>query len=196
MVVSSSIKARWAVRPVAALARLVGLAGLAVLAGAMVLGATGCSGDDPAEGGDTETAAEAVAFNFSYETTEGGNTTNSVMVDGVDVTYGNIAFAGSGTLGGEPVEVALQAHALFRDGTGPSGGYFTVTNPAGDVLVLDMDSQATRTGQGATIEGVVTVVAGTGRYASVTGGGTGTGVRDAALGAGVRWEMQLDVQGW
>jgi len=169
---------------------------VAVLAVAVVVATTGCSGEDtPAAGGD-DNGAEPVAFNFSYETTEGGNSTNSVEVDGVEITYGNIDFAGSGTLGGEPVEVALAAHAMFRDGTGPSGGYFTVTNPSGDVLVLEMQSQATRTGQGATIDGVVTVVAGTGRYASVTGSGTGTGVRDAALGAGVRWEMQLDVQGW
>lgn len=184
------------VLPLSARRRRSPAAGLAAMAVVVVLAAAGCSGDDAAKDGDAGSGTEPVAFTFSYETVPDGNDTNSVEVDGVEVTFGNIAFAGSGTLGGEPVDVGLQAHALFRDGTGPSGGYFTVTNPSGDVLVLEMDSEATRTGQGATIDGVVTVVAGTGRYASVTGGGTGTGVRDAALGAGVRWEMQLDVQGW
>jgi hypothetical protein len=168
-----------------------------------VLVAVACTGGASGGGdaGSTSTTAsaptgESVRFDFSYETVPGGNTTEAVIVDGgVELRFGNINFSGSGTLGGEPVEVGVQAHALFRDGTGPSGGSVAVTANDGDVLVLQLDSRATRVGDGARVDGEFTVVGGTGRFAGVSGGGSGTGERNAALGAAVRWSVDLRLDG-
>lgn len=133
-------------------------------------------------------------FDFAYETLPGGNTTQTIVDDGAQLQFGNINFAGSGTLGDAPVDVGVQAHALFRDGTGPSGGSVAVTAANGDVLVLQLASSATRVDDGARIEGEFTVVGGTGGFAGVTGGGSGTGERNASLGAAVRWSVELRLE--
>lgn len=165
----------------------------------------GCSDGDPnptAQSTDipaSDTTAvvvdgNPVAFNFTYDTVPGGNTTEAID-DGGELRFGNINFAGEGTLDGDPVDVSVQAHLLFLDGTGPSGGSVAVTNANGDVLVLELVSRATRVGDGARIDGTFTVVGGTGRFADVEGAGTGTGERNAALGAGVRWSVDLQLTG-
>ena len=166
---------------------------------ALVMAAAACSsgsGTDVAPESTTSVAPSGtpVAFDFSYETVPEGNTTQTIDDDG-DLQFGNINFAGSGTLGDDPVEVTLQAHVLFRDGTGPSGGSLALTDPNGDVLVLELDSRAKRVGDGAKVDGEFTVAGGTGRFAGVTGGGSGTGERNASLGAAVRWSVELVLDG-
>ena len=136
---------------------------------------------------------ESVAFDFSYETDSGANSSAKVGSDPV-ITYGNISFSGKGTLGTAPVDVALQAHVLFTDGTGPSGGYLTVTDAAGDELLLQLVSEATAKGSGAVVEGDFTVVTGTGHWANVTGEGSGIGERGEQLGAPVTWHVDLTLE--
>ena len=138
-------------------------------------------------------AATSTPFDFSYETDSGANSSKSIGADPV-ITYGNISFSGKGTLGPDPVDVALQAHLLFADGTGPSGGYLTVTDSAGDELLLQLDSQATAKGKGAVVEGEFTVVTGTGHWAGVEGTGSGVGERGEELGAPVTWHVDLELQ--
>jgi hypothetical protein len=92
------------------------------------------------------------------------------------------------------VDVALQAHVLFSDGTGPSGGFLTVTDASGDELLLQLNSQATEQGKGAVVAGDFSVVAGTGHWAGVTGAGSGVGERGEALGAPVTWHVDLELQ--
>ena len=168
----------------------------ALLAAACAGGATGDNAATSTSTSATISSGESVRFDFAYETVPGGNTTEAIVVDGgEELRFGNINFAGSGTFGGEPVEVGVQAHALFRDGTGPSGGSVAVTAADGDVLVMQLDSRATRVGDGARVEGEFTVVGGTGRFAGVSGGGSGTGERNAALGAAVRWSVELRLDG-
>jgi hypothetical protein len=138
-------------------------------------------------------AATSTPFDFSYETDSGANSSKSIGADPV-ITYGNISFSGKGTLGPDPVDVALQAHLLFADGTGPSGGFLTVTDAAGDELLLQLDSQATAKGKGAVVEGEFTVVTGTGHWAGVEGTGSGVGERGEELGAPVTWHVDLELQ--
>jgi hypothetical protein len=156
----------------------------------------GDAATDPPSPDTTAAVADAtpVAFEFTYDTVDGGNTTDAIDGDG-ELRFGNINFAGDGTLNGEPVDVSVQAHVLFRDGTGPSGGSVAITDANGDVLVLELVSRATRVGDGARIDGDFTVVGGTGRFVGVDGAGTGTGERNAALGAGVRWSVELQLTG-
>jgi hypothetical protein len=136
---------------------------------------------------------ESVPFDFSYETDSGTNSSAKIGSDPV-ITYGNISFTGTGTLGTSPVDVALQAHVLFSDGTGPSGGYLTVTDAAGDELLLQLVSQATAQGSGAVVEGDFTVVTGTGHWANASGEGSGIGERGAELGAPVTWHVDLTLE--
>lgn len=143
----------------------------------------GCSGS----------SATSVPFDFSYETDSGSNSSKTIESDPV-ITYGNITFSGKGTLGPDPVDVALQAHVLFSDGSGPSGGYLTVTDATGDELLLQLDSQATAKGKGAVVEGDFTVVTGTGHWAGIEGSGSGVGERGEALGAPVTWHVDLALQ--
>jgi len=150
--------------------------------GAMLLLA-GCGGG----------AATSVPFDFSYETDSGSNSSKMIGADPV-ITYGNISFSGTGTLGPDPVDVALQAHVLFSGGSGPSGGYLTVTDATGDELLLQLDSQATARGKGAVVEGEFTVVSGTGHWAGVAGTGSGVGERGEELGAPVTWHVDLELQ--
>lgn len=170
------------------------MAVVAVIALALVAVACGDSSDDASEATAPPLEGTAVAMSFAYETIPGGNTTEAIEDNG-ELRFGNINFAGSGTFGDEPVDIGLQAHVLFRDGTGPSGGSMAVTDSAGDVLVLELVSKATRTGDGAAIDGEFTVVGGTGRFAGVTGGGSGTGERNEALGAAVQWSVDLILDG-
>ncbi|CAB4938665.1 MAG: hypothetical protein F2840_03745 [Actinobacteria bacterium] len=143
----------------------------------------GCSG----------TQGDSMPFDFSYETDSGTNSSAKIGSDPV-ITYGNISFSGTGTLATAPVDVALQANVLFTDGTGPSGGYLTVTDAAGDELLLQLVSQATAKGSGAVVEGDFTVVTGTGHWAGVTGKGNGVGERGEALGAPVTWHVDLTLE--
>ena len=138
-------------------------------------------------------AVTSVPFDFSYETDSGANSSKSIGADPV-ITYGNLSFSGKGTLGPDPVDVALQAHVLFSDGSGPSGGYLTVTDASGDELLLQLDSQATAQGKGAVVEGEFSVVTGTGHWAGVTGAGSGVGERGEALGAPVTWHVDLELR--
>lgn len=181
------------VRHIRRVAGVLAVMAVVVLAGCGSVGSEpeSASTSAPAPGADS---GEVVAFDFSYETLPDGNTTQTIDDDG-ELQFGNINFAGAGTLGDEPVDVSLQAHVLFRNGTGPSGGSLAVTNAAGDVLVLELVSQATRVDDGAVIEGTFTVAGGTGRFAGVTGSGSGTGERNAALGAAVRWNVELVLAG-
>jgi len=156
----------------------------------------GCVGYSPADYVDTISggAVTTVELVFAYETVPDGNTTVTIN-DGGDLQFGNINFSGSGTWDDDPVEIGLQAHVLFLDGTGPSGGYMDVTTADGDVLVLELTSRATRVDDGATVDGTFRVVGGTGQFAGVSGGGLGSGVRNAALGAAVRWTVELQLEG-
>ena len=135
----------------------------------------------------------SVPFDFSYETDSGTNSSAKIGLNPV-YTYGNISFSGKGTLGSAPVDIALQAHVLFADGTGPSGGYLTVTDAAGDELLLQLVSTATAHGSGAVVEGDFTVVTGTGHWVGVAGEGTGIGERGEALGAPVTWHVDLTLE--
>lgn len=156
----------------------------------------GCVGYSPADYVDTISGGvvTTVELVFAYETVPNGNTTVTID-DGGDLQFGNINFSGSGIWDDEPVDIGLQAHVLFLDGTGPSGGYMDVTTADGDVLALELTSRATRVDDGATVDGTFRVVGGTGRFAGVSGGGLGSGVRNAALGAAVRWTVELQLGG-
>lgn len=148
-----------------------------------------CAGDDP------DPVTRNVPLVFSDAAAEGHNHVQTIDDGATSHQYGTIVFVGEGTLDGDDVDVELQAFALYRDGSGPSGEYLTLTTGAGDELLLELRSFTTPVGDTVEVRGTLTVVAGTGRYDDVTGGGPALGVRDATFGSAVEWTADLTLTG-
>ena len=112
-----------------------------------------------------------------------------------ELRYGNGRLTGTSTLEGEPVAAELLAQVGYANGSGPFTGYWTFTASDGATLVFDYSGQATKQGDDTLISGELTVFGGSGRFASVTGGGTVTGERRAALGGDVDYRFSLELRG-
>jgi hypothetical protein len=87
----------------------------------------------------------------------------------------------------------------YVSGTGPFGGFVTITRADGVKLALSVSGWATSPQDqegtaNATFRGTVTVIGGTGPYANAKGTGTMQGYRKAALGSPVELTFSVVVQ--
>lgn len=154
-----------------------------------LVGFASCASDDP------DPVSRSVSFEFVNEVAEGDNRSRTVEDSGTAVQYGMVTFTGAGNLAEDAVNIELQAYVHYRDGVGPAGGFLTATTADGDQLVFELDLATTLVGDGAQVGGGFRVIAGTGKFEDVTGGGTGVGVRGKTLGTGVSWTADLTLTG-
>jgi len=115
---------------------------------------------------------------------------------GANKTYGWNDLVGTATVDGQPVQVDLQGSVDYTDGSGPFGQFVTFTFADGSLLATRMVGQATKATDGTTaFEGTMTVIGGTGKYATATGSGMFTGSRSGTLGAPVNANFALTLAG-
>jgi hypothetical protein len=113
------------------------------------------------------------------------------------ITYGWNRLLGTADLNGGLVNVDMQASVQYTSGNGPFSGFVTFTFLDGSTIGVSMQgvtaAQANTTD--ATFSATLGVIGGTGTYANVTGSGTFTGTRQAALGSQVQSTFDLDLDG-
>lgn len=107
-----------------------------------------------------------------------------------DITYGWNDLRGPTRWGKKAAQVRFLGSVDYVDGTGPFGGFVTITRADGVILSLSVTGWATTpAGQQGTanakFRGTVTVIGGTGPYAGARGTGTMQGYRKATLGSPV-----------
>ena len=99
-------------------------------------------------------------------------------------SYGLIRLTGTTMYDGGRAEVIDVANVAYSKGSGPFNGFITLKEAFGSTLVLRFDGGTTANpGGGATINGPLTVIAGTGRWAGATGNGVLNGTRSGVVGS-------------
>ena len=99
-------------------------------------------------------------------------------------SYGLIRLTGTTVYDGGRAEVIDVANVAYSKGSGPFNGFITLKEAFGSTLVLRFDGGTTANrGGGATINGPLTVIAGTGRWAGATGNGVLNGTRSGVVGS-------------
>lgn len=114
--------------------------------------------------------------------------------DGV-VTAGWNQLTGTTTVNGSSATVELLADVNYRNGSGEFGGFITVTLADASAITLKMNGQATfnSTTGTTTFYSPLTVVGGSGQYASSSGQGVFTGRRTTDLGGAVHVDLELEL---
>lgn len=112
-----------------------------------------------------------------------------------ETVYGWNRLAGEAEIDGETVEVDMLGTVDYVNGSGPFGGFVTLTFPDGTLLSLrqDGEAQAATDTSDAELGADLTVIGGTGRFLDASGDGEWTGYRDETLGGAVRMEVELDI---
>lgn len=109
-----------------------------------------------------------------------------------DLRYGWNHLVGTSDLDGQTVRSDMLANVAYRSGRGPFFGFVTFTWPDGSSLVTEMFGEAVPQAGGSTVvQGLLTITAGTGRYAGANGYGTILGRRNAAIGVAVATAFTL-----
>ena len=148
--------------------------------GATLIAAAGLVGS-PAQAAKTKT------LTFNVDLVSSG--TSLTTLPG-DITYGWNDLNGPTRWGKSSAQMRFQGSVDYVSGTGPFGGFVTVTRADGVSIAFSVTGWATSPAKqqgtaNATFRGTFTVIGGTGPYAGATGTGTMKGYRKAALGSPV-----------
>jgi hypothetical protein len=101
-------------------------------------------------------------------------------------TYGWNQLVGTATVNGAPVGIELLGAVSYENGSGPFAGFTTFSFADGSTIGVSMQGMATvGSGGTTTFDATLGIIGGTGQYSTVTGDGTFTGSRTAALGTDV-----------
>lgn len=140
-------------------------------------------------------AAKSKTLVFDVDLTSAG-TTLETLPGGV--TYGWNDLRGPTRWGKSPAQLRFLGNVDYVNGTGPFGGFVTVTRSDGVRIAFSVSgwstSPETSGTANATFRGTLTVIGGTGPYAKATGTGTMEGYRKAALGSPVELTFSAVVQ--
>lgn len=116
-----------------------------------------------------------------------------------DITYGWNDLQGVTKWGGKNARMRFLGSVDYVSGTGPFGGFVTITRSDGTQLALSVNGWATSPSESAgttntTFAGTVRVIGGSGAYKGATGSGTMSGYRKAALGSPVQLTFSVTVE--
>jgi hypothetical protein len=140
-------------------------------------------------------AAKSKTLVFDVDLTSSGTTLETLPGD---VTYGWNDLNGPTSWGKQSAEMRFLGCVNYVGGTGPFGGFVTVTRADGVKIALSVSGWATTPPEkgtaNATFRGTVTVIGGSGPYAKASGTGTMEGFRKAALGSPVELTFSVVVQ--
>ena len=161
---------------------------IATLAATALVALAGLAGS-PAQ------AAKSKVLVFDVDLTSAGTTL--VTLPG-DVTYGWNDLQGPTRWGKSSAQMRFLGSVDYVSGTGPFGGFVTVTRADGVKLAFSVSGWATSPETSgtanATFRGTLTVIGGTGPYAKATGTGTMEGYRKSDLGSPVELTFSVVVQ--
>lgn len=140
-------------------------------------------------------AAKSKNLVFNVDLTSSGTTLETLPGE---ITYGWNDLRGATRWGKQDAALRFLGSVDYVNGTGPFGGFVTVTRADGVKLAFSVSGWATTPSNqegtaNATFRGTVTVIGGSGPYAGATGVGTMTGYRKAALGSPVELTFSLTV---
>lgn len=141
-------------------------------------------------------AAKSKTLVFDVDLTSSGTTLETLPGD---ITYGWNDLQGPTRWGKASAQMRFLGSVDYVSGTGPFGGFVTVTRADGTKLALSVSGWATSPEEdsgtaNATFRGTVTVIGGSGPYAGATGTGTMNGYRKQALGSPVELTFSVVVQ--
>lgn len=114
------------------------------------------------------------------------------------VTYGWNDLAASTLWGQQRAEMRFQGSVNYVSGSGPFGGFATITRADGAVMGLVVNGSAMSLGKGTSdtrFSGNVSVIGGSGALTGVQGVGTMTGLRAGQLGAPVELVFRITYTG-
>lgn len=162
---------------------------ISALAAASLVALVGLAGT-PAQ------AAKSKNLVFNVDLTSSGTTLETLPGD---ITYGWNDLKGQTRWGKAAADMRFLGSVDYVSGTGPFGGFVTITRADGVKLALSVSGWATSPQDqegtaNATFRGTVTVIGGTGPYANAKGTGTMQGYRKAALGSPVELTFSVVVQ--
>lgn len=139
-------------------------------------------------------AAPAHHIRFEVTFTSKGTTLNTLSGD---KTYGWNHLAGKTRWGSRSAHVDFLGSVNYVDGSGPFGGFITVTRSNGTKLAFSVDGLAMSGPTAGTSDtrfsGTLAVIGGSGPYTDATGIGSMSGYRKAALGSPVTLTFDLRV---
>jgi hypothetical protein len=140
-------------------------------------------------------AAKSKNLVFDVDLTSSGTTLETLPGD---ITYGWNDLKGLTRWGKAAADMRFLGSVDYVSGTGPFGGFVTITRADGVTLALSVSGWATSPPEqgtaNATFRGTVTVIGGSGPYAGAVGTGTMSGYRKAALGSPVELTFSVTVQ--
>ncbi len=141
-------------------------------------------------------AIKAKSLTFNVDLTSSGTTLTTLPGD---ITYGWNDLDGPTRWGQRSADVRFLGSVDYVRGTGPFGGFVTVTRADGVQLAFSVTGWATsppnQSGTAnARFQGTLTVIGGSGPYRGATGTGTMNGFRKSALGSPVQLSFSVTVQ--
>jgi len=140
-------------------------------------------------------AATSKTLVFDVDLTSAGTTLETLPGD---ITYGWNDLQGPTRWGKSSAQMRFLGNVDYVSGTGPFGGFVTVTRADGVKIAFSVSgwstSPETSGTANATFRGTLTVIGGTGPYAKATGTGTMQGYRKSALGSPVELTFSVVVQ--
>ena len=162
---------------------------LATLGAAALIAAVGLAGS-PAQAAKTKT------LTFDVDLVSAGTTLTTLPGD---IVYGWNDLRGPTRWGKSSAQMRFLGNVDYVSGTGPFGGFVTVTRSDGTSIAFSVTGWATTPAKekgtaNAKFRGTFTVIGGTGAYAGATGNGTMEGYRKAALGSPVELTFTANVQ--
>lgn len=161
---------------------------VATLAAAALVALAGLAGA-PAQ------AAKSKVLVFDVDLTSAGTTLETLPGD---VTYGWNDLQGPTRWGKSSAQMRFLGNVDYVSGTGPFGGFVTVTRADGVKIAFSVSGWSTSPETSGTanakFRGTLTVIGGTGPYAKATGTGTMEGYRKSALGSPVELTFSVVVQ--
>jgi len=146
--------------------------------------------------GSPAQAAKTKTLTFDVDLVSAGTTLTTLPGD---ITYGWNDLRGPTRWGKSSAQMRFLGSVDYVAGTGPFGGFVTVTRADGVSIAFSVTGWSTSPSNqsgtaNAKFRGTFTIIGGTGPYAGATGTGTMEGYRKAALGSPVELTFTAVVQ--
>ena len=156
---------------------------------------TSCSSASSTSNATTSTTVSAPTQTITVLATSSEKVLHTAGASGEHI-YGWNRLVGDGTNGTDTVNLEMLATVNYTNGSGSIAGVITFTYPDGSTIGFDMGkgtAVAASDTTDATFHCDLVVIAGSGKYATVTGTGTFDGSRKDALGGAVEMTFALRI---